>query len=66
MGYNPWGQKELDTTEQLTLSHFQTHLSTNWKITSGEKSEHLCTAGGAMKWYSYFAREYASSSKNQT
>ena len=22
-GYSPWGHKELDTTEQLTLSHFR-------------------------------------------
>ena len=22
MGYSPWGCKELDTTERLTLSHF--------------------------------------------
>ena len=22
MGYSPWGHKELDTTEQLRLSHF--------------------------------------------
>ena len=21
MGYSPWGRKELDTTERLTLSH---------------------------------------------
>ena len=23
VGYSPWGHKELDMTEQLTLSHFQ-------------------------------------------
>ena len=23
-GYSPWGHKESDTTEQLTLSHFTT------------------------------------------
>ena len=26
-GYNPWGHKELDTTEQLTHTHTHTHTS---------------------------------------
>ena len=24
--YSPWGHKELDTTEQLTLTHTHTHI----------------------------------------
>ena len=27
MGYSPWGHKELDTTERLTLSLFQSNSS---------------------------------------
>ena len=30
MGYSPWGRKELDTTEQLILSHFLSH----WRNTT--------------------------------
>ena len=26
MGYSPWGQKELDTAEQLTHTHIHTHI----------------------------------------
>ena len=28
MGYSPWDGKESDTTEQLTLSHFHSHVLT--------------------------------------
>ena len=26
MGYSPWGRKELDITERLTLSHFMAQV----------------------------------------
>ena len=26
MSYSPWGRRELDTTEQLTLAHFPSDL----------------------------------------
>ena len=29
MGYSSWGRKELDTTEQLTLSVFRKHAVLN-------------------------------------
>ena len=31
MGYSPWGRKESDVTEQLTLSHFQGVRDINWR-----------------------------------
>ena len=34
MGYSPWGRKELDTTERLTLSLFFTLLFTWGEMTS--------------------------------
>ena len=31
MGYSPWGRKESDTTERLTLSHFLHFINTFFK-----------------------------------
>ena len=31
MGYGPWGGKESDTTERLTLALFQRDLVISWK-----------------------------------
>ena len=37
MGYSPWGRKELDTTEQLSLSHTHTQVLQTQK----QVSKHL-------------------------
>ena len=37
LGYSPWGRKELDTTEQLTLSLFTT-LKASWVIQQWQKT----------------------------
>ena len=39
MGYSPWGRKELDMTEQLSLSH--THTHTQVLQTQKQVSKHL-------------------------
>ena len=60
IGYSPWmGLQELDTTEQLTLSHcVETQSLGSQKSGSGEeiplfqgKEQWLCFAGAAMKRY---------------
>ena len=38
MGYSPWGHKELDTTEQLTLKIMASGPITSWQI-EGETME---------------------------
>jgi len=31
VGYSPWGHKELDATERLSLTHFLLCVSPTWK-----------------------------------
>ena len=38
VGYSPWGHKELDTTEQLTLKIMASGPITSWQI-EGERVE---------------------------
>ena len=42
-GYSPWGHKELDMTEQLTLSHFHFAVLQDklWRP-AGQPEDHIC------------------------
>ena len=37
MGYSPWGRKELDMTEGLTLLHFREAVATGFRNIRGQK-----------------------------
>ena len=37
MGYSPWGRKELDMTEGLTLLHFGEAVATGFRNILGQK-----------------------------
>ena len=42
MGYSPWGHKESDTTQQLTLSDFQSLVEGWGRLFHGTSSHSLC------------------------